>query len=87
MRGIETQLIHTLNQINYILYYFWISPFYFLGFGIGPYLLGALVSVIGYRGLYGAMAVVILSSIIIYHFVQGRKENSTKLFSDEEIYE
>jgi len=44
-----------------------------LGFGIGPYLLGALVAVTGYRGLYVMMALVILASIPLYYFLMGRK--------------
>ena len=44
-----------------------------LGFGVGPYLLGSLVPFTGYRGLYLMMAVVILSTIILYYFLHGRK--------------
>lgn len=46
-----------------------------LGFGIGPYLLGALVGVTGYRGLYVIMTFVILASIPLYYILLGRKEN------------
>ncbi|NLA42283.1 MAG: MFS transporter [Smithella sp.] len=46
-----------------------------LGFGVGPYLLGALVGVTGYRGLYVIMTFVILASIPLYHVLLGRKEN------------
>ncbi|MDD4092418.1 MAG: hypothetical protein PHQ63_07635, partial [Smithellaceae bacterium] len=46
-----------------------------LGFGIGPYLLGALVAVTGYRGLYVIMTLVILATIPIYYVLLGRKEN------------
>jgi len=44
-----------------------------LGFGIGPYLLGALVPFTGFRGLYLTMVIVILAAIFLYYFVQGRK--------------
>ncbi|HPC85049.1 MAG TPA: MFS transporter [Smithellaceae bacterium] len=45
-----------------------------LGFGIGPYLLGGLVAVTGYRGLYVIMTLVILASIPLYYLLLGRKE-------------
>ena len=46
-----------------------------LGFGIGPYLLGALVGFTGYRALYVIMTFVILASIPLYYVLLGRKEN------------
>ena len=46
-----------------------------LGFGIGPYLLGALVGFMGYRALYVIMTFVILASIPLYYVLLGRKEN------------
>jgi MFS family permease len=49
-----------------------------LGFGIGPYLLGSLVPFTGYRGLYLMMAIVILMTIILYHFLHGRKVSSNR---------
>jgi len=47
------------------------------GVGVGPFLLGFLVSEIGYRGMYGAMAVVVALSGVLYHFLHGarRREN------------
>lgn len=44
-----------------------------LGFGMGPYILGALAPLLGYRGLYLMMAVVILATIPLYSSVHGRK--------------
>jgi len=43
------------------------------GIGIGPYLLGALVPLTGYRGLYFLMAVLGLATIPVYYFLQGKK--------------
>jgi MFS family permease len=50
-----------------------------LGFGIGPYLLGSLVPLTGYRGLFLMMAIVILATIILYYFLQGRKVSSEQV--------
>ncbi|WNS76472.1 MFS transporter [Bacillus sp. DTU_2020_1000418_1_SI_GHA_SEK_038] len=47
---------------------------YDLGLGAGPYLLGFLAPIIGYRGLFLAMAMVVLLSIILYYFLYSRKE-------------
>ena len=40
-----------------------------IGFGVGPYLFGSLVPVTGYRGLYFVMAMVILSTTLLYYFL------------------
>jgi MFS family permease len=50
------------------------STFYFLldaGTGVGPLLLGLLLAVTGYNGMYAVLAVVILLSAVLYHFVHG----------------
>ena len=44
-----------------------------LGFGIGPYVLGFLVPFTGFRGLYLTMVFVILATIVLYHFLHGRR--------------
>ncbi|HEY3276140.1 MAG TPA: MFS transporter [Syntrophorhabdaceae bacterium] len=44
-----------------------------LGFGVGPYLLGALVPFTGYRGLYMLVALMILATMVLYHFLHGKK--------------
>lgn len=44
-----------------------------LGFGLGPYVLGALVTLTGYRGLYLTMTLVILSVLPLYYFIAGEK--------------
>ena len=43
-----------------------------IGFGVGPYLFGSLVPVTGYRGLYFVMAMVILSTTLLYYFLYRR---------------
>ena len=47
-----------------------------LGFGLGPYVLGALVAHTGYRGLYVIMTFVILVAIPLYYFLPGKKASS-----------
>ena len=44
-----------------------------LGIATGPYLLGSLIPVTGYRGLYLMMAIVALATVPLYHFLCGRK--------------
>lgn len=52
---------------------------YDLGLGAGPYLLGFLVPVTGYRGLFLCMAGVIGISILLYYFLHGRAEKGLKV--------
>ncbi len=47
-----------------------------LGFGAGPYLLGSLIPLTGYRGLYLAMVALILAAIVLYHFLLGKRESA-----------
>ena len=54
-----------------------------LGFGIGPYVLGMLASLTGYRGLYGIMTLVILASIPLYYVLVG-KDASRQASQEEE---
>lgn len=44
-----------------------------LGVGIGPFLLGYFVPLIGYRGLYMMMTVVLLVCLFLYYLLHGRK--------------
>lgn len=44
-----------------------------LGTAAGPLLLGALTTVAGYRGMYATVAVLVLASTVLYHFVHGHK--------------
>jgi len=44
-----------------------------MGVGIGPIIFGSLIPLIGYRGMYGAAAVVALLSVLLYYLLHGRK--------------
>ena len=44
-----------------------------LGVGIGPFILGYFVPLIGYRGLYMMMTVVLLVCLFLYYLLHGRK--------------
>ena len=50
-----------------------------LGLGIGPFLLGYLVPLFGYRGLYLSMVVFILLAIPIYYVLHGKKDKEIPL--------
>lgn len=43
------------------------------GTGIGPFLLGFLVPVMGYGGMYGVVGIVVASTAILYYYMHGRK--------------
>lgn len=45
-----------------------------LGLGIGPFLLGFVIPAVGYRGMYMALALVILLGIAVYYFMHGRSD-------------
>jgi len=40
--------------------------------GIGPFILGFLVPVLGFRGLYVSMAVVVIVCMLLYYVLHGR---------------
>lgn len=42
--------------------------------GLGPLILGVLIPVIGFRGMYLLLAGVALLSLIVYYFLHGRKD-------------
>jgi len=53
-----------------------VSTFYIfgdIGLGIGPLVCGFLISWIGYRGMYGAMAALAAVSIALYHVLHGKR--------------
>ena len=52
--------------------------FYDLGMGMGPFLLGYLIQVTGFRGLYLAMSVIAFLALPIYYFLHGRKKAKIK---------
>ena len=44
------------------------------GVGIGPFLLGFIIPIVGFRGLYLTLAVVVFASIFLYYVLHGRKK-------------
>ncbi|WP_160032532.1 MFS transporter [Paenibacillus sp. An7] len=55
------------------------STFYIfldLGIGVGPFLLGFLTPLIGYRGMYMVMAGMLAVSLYVYYVLVGRKEKA-----------
>ncbi|KJS13531.1 MAG: multidrug MFS transporter [Peptococcaceae bacterium BRH_c8a] len=51
------------------------------GVGIGPFLLGYIIPILGFRGLYAALAVVVLACIFLYYLLHGKKEAYRKRYS------
>lgn len=49
-----------------------------LGVGVGPFLLGLFVPIIGYRPLYLILAAIAGACLVIYFFVYGRKSKEKK---------
>ncbi|SCS21141.1 MFS transporter [Staphylococcus caeli] len=52
------------------------STFYMFadfGAGIGPFILGILIPLMGYRNLYITMSILVIFSIVLYYFMHGRK--------------
>ncbi|GAB3805922.1 MFS transporter [Virgibacillus kimchii] len=47
--------------------------FFDFGVGIGPLLLGFILPLTGFRGLYVIMALVVFSGLVIYYLVHGKK--------------
>lgn len=45
-----------------------------LGLGLGPLMLGYIVPLSGYRGMYLSLVAVILIGIVVYHLMHGRKD-------------
>jgi len=43
------------------------------GIGIGPFILGFLIPITGFRGLYICMAIVVFFCVSLYYFMHGRK--------------
>ena len=44
-----------------------------VGTGVGPFLFGFLIPILGYRGLYFSMAAVVLATSCLYYFLHGRR--------------
>ena len=52
-----------------------------LGVGIGPFLLGSIIPMFGFRGLYLTLAIVVFLSILLYFALHGKKAANQKLYS------
>ncbi|WP_043929642.1 MFS transporter [Bacillus sp. EB01] len=53
-----------------------ISTFYICldgGMGIGPYIIGLIVPLVGFRGMYLILAAIVLSLVFLYYQLHGRK--------------
>ena len=46
------------------------------GVGIGPFLLGFIIPIVGFRGLYLTLAVVVFASIFLYYVLHGKKKRT-----------
>lgn len=49
------------------------------GFGFGPYILGSIIPITGYRTLYIILGALVILTIIPYYFLYGRKEKAILL--------
>lgn len=59
-----------------------------IALGLGPLLLGLLEPLVGYRGMYGSLVIVIIVGFIAYHFLYGKKQNILLSIQEkEEAYE
>ncbi|WP_245831849.1 MFS transporter [Oceanobacillus senegalensis] len=47
--------------------------FYDFGIGVGPFLLGFIVPIIGFRSLYLLMAIIAFGTLFVYYIVHGKK--------------
>ena len=46
------------------------------GVGVGPFLLGFIIPIVGFRGLYLTLAVVVFASIFLYYVLHGKKKRT-----------
>ncbi|TLS35396.1 MFS transporter [Pseudalkalibacillus caeni] len=51
------------------------------GLGFGPYFLGLLIPFTGYRSLYLMMGIMVLATTVLYYFMHGIKEKSSRVAS------
>jgi MFS family permease len=49
-----------------------------LGIGLGPFILGYLIPILQYRGMYFIMFIVLIACIFLYHYIHGRKATLVK---------
>ncbi|MBB6444244.1 MFS transporter [Bacillus benzoevorans] len=62
--------------------------FYDFGVGVGPFLLGFILPIIGFRGLYITMSMIVFVGILVYYMVHGKKAAERhKSLSDVKEYQ
>jgi len=49
------------------------------GVGVGPFLLGSIIPVVGYRQLYLILSLLVLCMLVVYYFIHGRTPAAKKL--------
>ena len=49
------------------------------GIGVGPLIIGMIMPIFGFRGMYLSMGVLVFLTIIIYYFVHGKKAKFKEL--------
>lgn len=54
-----------------------------LGVGFGPYLIGNIIPMVGFRGMYMTLAIIVFCSIILYYFVHGKHVSTSGQLSLE----
>nr|WP_085992146.1 MFS transporter [Oceanobacillus senegalensis] len=52
-----------------------------LGVGMGPFILGSIIPLFGFRGLYFMSAIVVFLCIFLYYSLHGKKAANQKLYS------
>ncbi len=55
------------------------------GAGFGPFLLGFLIPLIGYRNLYITMAVLVVAATVLYYYLHGRNKGHGTTFQEENL--
>ena len=53
------------------------------GIGVGPLIIGNIIPILGFRGMYISLAAIVFLSIFLYYFVHGKKSASAKHSSIE----
>ncbi|MED4202921.1 MFS transporter [Neobacillus mesonae] len=52
------------------------------GLGFGPYVIGYIIPLTGYRNLYLIMAIVALASTVLYYFMHGKRKETAAVGAD-----
>jgi hypothetical protein len=77
-----------ISTKNFFAYFTLATSTFFIftdgGFGIGPFILGFMIPVIHYRGLYILMGFVVFSCAFIYYFYHGRIAGKVDRLNEEE---